>query len=98
MGNVLLNDDYLSVRCSGIGQYNDDKMFIVNYDYFDIETSKQCGIQIPQFHLVYNDGFSDDEIAYLYKLTADNLDELIAAAMKMPVPSEDGADVSDETA
>lgn len=94
MSDIIFNEDNLMVRCSAIRTINGTKTFMVNYDYFDKDVSKQCGIQLPQFSISYNDGFSEDEISELIRYTDENLDPLIDMALSVPAPDldDDNAD------
>ncbi len=86
------------IRCSAIRLMDGMKTFRVNFDYFDMTVSKQCGIQIPQFEVVYNEGFSEDELMELILFTGDNLDTFIDVARRTPAPDLDGEDAGDDVA
>ena len=89
MKRLNLDNIFLNVKCSPIRRVGDIKTFIVNYDYYDQKVSKQCGIQLPQFHVAYNDGFTEGELNELIELTAENLDELIDEAMDKSADLDD---------
>lgn len=65
-----LNEDTIMITCSPVQKLNDSEYVLVNISCCDDDTSKYCGIQLPQLFLSYNRGFSEDEIAELLELVS----------------------------
>ena len=84
MSGLSFNEEILSVRCSAIYDVAGQKMFMVNYDLYDENVSKQCGFLLPEYSLAYNTGFTDGEITELIEYTNDNIDDIIDMARKEP--------------
>jgi len=61
-------EDYIMIKCSPIHNLDGLNTFLVNISVVTEDmTAKFCGFQLPQYHLSYNDGFSNEEVSELKK-------------------------------
>lgn len=84
----LFDNGVLTLKCSPIKELGGNKTFLVNVFFttggFD---GKYCGVQLPQYHLVYNDGFTEDEIIKIKDHLYENEEALWNEASMRP-PTE----------
>ena len=86
-------DGTMTLRCSSIRELKGNKTFLVNVFYTTGgHDGKYCGIQIPQYHTAYNQGFTIDEINMIKDHLYDNEDALWEEASMTPPPDDDAID------
>ena len=84
----------MGINCSPIVNYNGNEVFLVNVSVMDEQGSKYCGIQFPQQHVSYNEGFSKEDVEDLIAFLSSKEEQLRHEASLMPpvpddVPIED---------
>lgn len=90
-----MNYECLKIRCSPIVQFNGKDVYMVNVStWYEPGSSKVCGIQFPQKHLAYCEGFSREEVDELISYLGTQEEKLRNEASLMPpvpddVPIED---------
>ena len=83
-------EDYMMIKCSPIREIGDIDTFLANISVItdDFEVTKFCGFQIPQYHLSYNDGFTDEEVAEISEYLKEHEDKLVDMAKCAEVPED----------
>ncbi len=93
MGNFI-HEDTIVITCSPVKKIDDTEFALVNISSCDDETSKYCGIQIPQLFVSYNRGFTDDEINELVKFVSEESKSLWLKALYTEPHSDIDGDVT----
>lgn len=83
------NEDNLMIKCSPVVKYNGNEVFLVNVSVNDENGSKYCGIQFPQQHVSYNEGFSREDVEELLSMLSRQEEQLRHEAELMPPLPDD---------
>ncbi|AOZ97943.1 hypothetical protein [Butyrivibrio hungatei] len=81
MNNAVINtdiiDEVLNMWTSPVIEKEDGtESIVVHVSVPDGESSKLCGIQLPEFHLVYNNGFVKEDFKEILELIDSEYDSL----------------------